>query len=114
MEQVINDIKEEVKEAKEKNGYYEMLVTNLDKSNRFKEKIIRILLLFITVILILSFGIIGYMTYQMANGEYTATTTETTNQEGLYNFYDSDGNMVSSDLSLDDMQELIDLNRGNE
>lgn len=113
MKQAINEIKEEVQEVKERSEYYEILVTNLDKSNRFKEKIIRVLLIFIAFILILSFSIIGYMAYQMANGEYT-TTTETTSQEGVYNFYDSEGNMVSSDLSLDEMQELIDLNRGDE
>lgn len=113
MKQAISEIKEEVQEVKERSEYYEILVTNLDKSNRFKEKIIRVLLVFIAFILILSFSIIGYMAYQMANGEYT-TTTEMTSQEGLYNFYDSEGNMVSSDLSLDEMQELIDLNRGDE
>lgn len=104
MKQAINEIKEEVQEVKEKNEYYEILVTNLDKSNRFKEKIIRVLLVFIAFILILSFNIIGYMAYQMANDEYT---TETTSQEGVYNFYDSEGNMVSSDLSLKRQKKLI-------
>lgn len=42
------------------------------------------------------------------------TTTTTTEQQGLYNFYDSEGNMVTSDLSLEEMQELIDLNKGLE
>ena len=71
----------EVQEINEKNEFEELFIANLDKSNRFKEKIIKVLLLFITFILILSFSIIGYMAHQMTNGEYI-TTTETVNQGG--------------------------------
>lgn len=71
----------EVQEIKEKNEFEELFIVTLDKSNRFKEKIIKVLLLFITFILILSFSIIGYMAHQMTNGEYI-TTTETVNQGG--------------------------------
>lgn len=71
----------EVQEINEKNEFEELFIANLDKSNRFKEKIIKVLLLFITFILILSFSIIGYMAHQMTNGKYI-TTTETVNQGG--------------------------------
>ena len=71
----------EVQEINEKNEFEELFIANLDKSNRFKEKIIKVLLLFITFILILSFSIIGYMAHQMTNGGYI-TTTETVNQGG--------------------------------
>ena len=42
------------------------------------------------------------------------TTTYSTDMDGAYNFYDSDGNLITSDLSLDEMQELIDINNGRD
>ena len=77
----------------------------IDSNNRKSNTAIKILF----VLNIIAYCIIGYFAYV-----YTTTTvmetTETTEQEGVYNFVDSDGNMVSSDLSLEEMQELIDIN----
>lgn len=110
MKQLIDEMHNEVKEVKERNDYFEILIKALDKSNHFKETVIKCLVL----LEICTLGVVCYQAYQMANGEYTTTTTEETYQDGAYNFYDSEGNMISSDLSLEEMKELIDLNGGNE
>ena len=113
MKQDINDLKNDLEENKNNiDNVYEFAIRQVEQNYKREKFIVRILASIIAVLLVIN----GYMAYQIANGEYTTTTTttETTSQDGVYNFYDSEGNMVSSDLSLDEMQELIDLNRGNE
>lgn len=111
MKQVISDLKNDLEENKNSiDNVYEFAIRQVEQNYKREKFIVRILASIIAVLLVIN----GYMVYQIANGEYITTTTETTSQEGVYNFYDSEGNMVSSDLSLDEMQELIDLNRGDE
>ena len=64
------------------------------------------------VLVAIIFALVCLVTYQYCERPQLIlhTTTETT-QEGLHNFYDSEGNLISSDLSLEEMQELIDLNK---
>ena len=69
----------------------------------------------IKVLVAIIFALICLVTYQYYElSQLTPYTTTDTTQEGLYNFYDSEGNLISSDLSLEEMQELIDLNAGVE
>lgn len=98
--------KEEMEKGVKKiNEDMTLLEKVIDSNNRKSNTAIKILF----VLNIIAYCIIGYFAYV-----YTTTTvmetTETTEQEGVYNFVDSDGNMVSSNLSLEEMQELIDIN----
>ena len=67
----------------------------------------------IKVLVAIIFALICLVTYQYYERSQLIPypTTETTTQDGLYNFHDSEGNLISSDLSLEEMQELIDLNK---
>lgn len=69
----------------------------------------------IKVLVAIIFALICLVTYQYYERSQlvpcTTTETTTTEQDVLYNFYDSEGNLISSDLSLEEMQELIDLNK---
>ena len=52
----------------------------------------------------------GFLAYQFATTTVMETTTD---QSGVYNFTDSEGNVVSSDLSLEEMKELVEANSKN-
>ncbi len=102
---------------------FRIAIASLDAKNKESERkeatfertlkkgmIEKLALIFLNIITVLSF--VYYITnYGIME---TTTTTETTTQEGLYNYYGVDGDIVSSDLSLDEMQALIDLNRSLE
>lgn len=108
MEETIKNLNRDVdkmeKDMEKQNETVKFLAQSLDNANK-REKAHRYFLYFIIVVLLAINGWFAYM--------FTTTTvleTEETSQEGVYNFVDSDGNMVSSDLSLEEMQELIDIN----
>lgn len=108
MEETMKNLNKEVnkmeKDIETQNETVQFLAQSLDNANK-REKTHRYFLYFIIIVLL---AINGWFTYM-----FTTTTvleTEETSQEGVYNFVDSDGNMVSSDLSLEEMQELIDIN----
>lgn len=105
MEEKIKDLKKESKEIqKEVNNVYEFAINQVEKNYKRERFIIKILLFIITALLLIN----GYFAYIFTNTT-VAETTETT-QEGIYNFTDSKGNVISSDLSLDEMKELIRIN----
>ena len=81
-----------------------LLEKSLDNSNRRHNMVIRCLMVIIVILLAIN----GYFAYQFTNTT-VMETTETT-QEGAYNFVDSQGNVISSDLSLEEMKELIEIN----
>lgn len=58
-------------------------------------------------ILIMSLAMNFYALYYVS----TTTPIETTTQEGIYNYTDSNGNIISSDLSLEDMQKILEENK---
>lgn len=111
MKNKIEEVREEVEEAKKKINTEEIAVKAFQTHYAFTKFIIKVLLLIILCLL----AVIAYDAYEDANTGYLETTEETTTeQSGVYNFYDSEGNLVSSDLSLDEMKELVDLNGGVE
>lgn len=83
------------------------MIDNNYKRERFIVKALFILCIILS-------GITAYLSYTLATTSVVETTTTTTTNSqdltGAYNFYDSEGNLVSSDLSLDEMKELITLN----
>ena len=97
------------KDIETQNETVQFLARSLDNANK-REKTHRYFLYFIIVVLL---AINGWFTYMFTTTSVVETTEETTTQEGVYNFTDSEGNIISSDLSLEEMQELIDIN-GND
>lgn len=104
MKNKIEEVREEVEEAKKKINTEEIAVKAFQTHYAFTKFIIKVLLLIILCLL----AVIAYDAYEDANTGYLDTYE--TEQEGVYNFYDSKGNLVSSDLSLDEMKELVELN----
>lgn len=102
----VKEIRKEVhgleEELKEKDYTMNLLEKSLDHSNRRHVVTIRYLIGIIAALLVIN----GYFGYQLA----TTTVTETSEQSGVYNFMDAEGNMISSDLSLEKMKELVELN----
>ena len=108
MEELMKDIEKDLNETnQEMRNVYDLTLKIMEKKDNLSKFIIRCFLV-ITVILLL---INGYLGYTLATT--TVLDTNETNQEGVYNFVDSEGNMVSSDLSLEEMKELIELNGEN-
>lgn len=94
---------------KNQENVYEFAIKQVEHNYKRERFIVKIL----TLIILLLLAINGYQSYKLSTLVVeTSTYTEEYTQEGVYNFYDSEGNLVSSDLSLEEMQELIDLNKG--
>lgn len=91
-------------------GAYEIAIKTMAQNYEREKRMVRILFVIILALLAIN----AYFAYQFTTTSVMTTEETTTEQNGAYNFYDSEGNMISSDLSLDEMQELIDLNGGAE
>lgn len=89
---------------------YQFALQMIDNNYKRERFIVKVLF----VLCIILAGITAYLSYTLATTSVVETTTTTTTNSqdltGAYNFYDSEGNLVSSDLSLDEMKELITLN----
>lgn len=110
MKNEIETIRNEVEEAREsQSSVYDMAIKTIEQN--YKREKFMVKLMFVIIMILLAID--GFLAYQFATTT-VVETTETTEQTGAYNFYDSEGNMISSDLSLEEMQELIDLNGGVE
>lgn len=106
MKNQIDEVREDIEEINKKQmNAYELAIHTLEQNNKRERFIVRILLVIILILL----GINAYFAYVFT----TITVVEETSMEGAYNFYDSEGNLVSSDLSLDEMKELVQLNGEN-
>lgn len=103
MEQ-LDEIKEEIKKTKgETLNAYDLAIKTIEQNYKREKFMIKCLLAIILILLMIN----GYFAYVFTTTSVVETTTE---QEGIYNFCDSEDNMVSSDLSLDEMKELIEIN----
>lgn len=121
MQETIRHLKDETEKIEEELKGYEIIAKaiesrnkTLDKENKDKMCIIRWLLLLLVVSIIGNAFAISWLIETDYVEETTTyeTTTYSADMDGAYNFYDSDGNLITSDLSLDEMQELIDINNG--
>ena len=101
LEKSFEQVEEEVKQ-KEDVILRVIEAKNKESARASKHSLIIILFLIFTI-LVETCGFI----YYISNYGVLETTTE---QEGIYNFQDSEGNMVSTDLSLEEMKELIEAN----
>ena len=103
MERNINEIEKETQDV------YKFALHTLDlkneENNKARKGFITIIIALILVTLIETCGFLYYIS--------NYGILETTEQEGIYKFVDSEGNAISSDLSLEDMKELIELNGEN-
>ena len=123
MQETIRHLKDETEKMEEELKGYEVIAKaiesrnkTLDKENKDKMCIIRWLLLLLVVSITGNAFAISWL-IETDYVEETATyetTTYSTDMDSAYNFYDSDGNLITSDLSLDEMQELIDINNGRD
>ena len=121
MQETVRYLKDETEKMEEKIKGYEIIAKaiesrnkTLDKENKDKMCIIKWLLLLLVVSIIGNAFAISWLIETDYVEETTTyeTTTYSADMDGAYNFYDSDGNLITSDLSLDEMQELIDINNG--
>lgn len=111
MNKEVEHIREDVEEVKEsQKNAYELAIYTLEQNSKRERFIIKILVAIIIALLAIN----AYFAYVFTTTTVVTTEETTTEQSGLYNFYDSEGNAISSDLSLEEMQELIDLNGGAE
>lgn len=123
MQETVRQLKDETEKMEEKLKGYEVIARaiesrnkTLDKENKDKMCIIKWLLLLLIVSITGNAFAISWL-IETDYAEETATyktTTYSADMEGAYNFYDSDGNSITSDLSLEEMQELIDINNGKD
>ena len=123
MQETVRHLKDETEKMEEKLKGYEIIAKaiesrnkTLDKENKDKMCIIRWLLLLLVVSITGNAFAISWLIETDYVEETTTyeTTTYSTDMGGAYNFYDSNGNLITSDLSLDEMQELIDINNGRD
>lgn len=123
MQETIRHLKDETEKMEEELKGYEIIAKaiesrnkTLDKENKDKMCIIRWLLLLLVVSITGNAFAISWLIETDYVEETTTyeTTTYSTDMDGAYNLYDSDGNLITSDLSLDEMQELIDINNGRD
>ena len=123
MQETIRHLKDETEKMEEELKGYEIIAKaiesrnkTLDKENKDKMCIIRWLLLLLVVSITGNAFAISWLIetdYVEETTKYE-TTTYSADLDGAYNFYDSDGKLITSDLSLDEMQELIDINNGRD
>lgn len=123
MQETIRHLKDETEKMEEELKGYEIIAKaiesrnkTLDKENKDKMCIIRWLLLLLVVSITGNAFAISWL-IETDYVEETATyetTTYSADMDGAYNLYDSAGNLITSDLSLDEMQELIDINNGRD
>lgn len=93
-------------EMKDENNIYQFSLRMIEENYKREKFVVKVLF----VICLALSAIVAGLSYTLATTSVVETTTTTT-QDGAYNFHDSEGNLISSDLSLDEMQELIDLNK---
>lgn len=101
----IKNIKDEVEEVRQgQENAYQLAIKVLEQNNKRERFTVKCLLAIIGALLIIN----GYFAYQFT----TTTVVEAweAEQDRTYNFIDSEGNVISSDLSLEEMKELIELN----
>lgn len=107
MEEKFNEIKENIQEVNdEMESVYKLAIDTMEKNYKRERFTVKCLLAIIVALLAIN----GFFAYQFATTTVMETTTE---QSGLYNFTDSEGNVVSSDLSLEEMRELVEANSKN-
>lgn len=102
IEEIRKEVNEMEKELENQDTTMVLLEKSLDNSNRRHNMVIRCLMVIIVILLAIN----GYFAYIFT----TTIVMETTEQEGVYNYVDSDGNIISSDLSLEEMEQLIEMN----
>ena len=112
MQDTVRHLKDETEKMEEKLKEYEIIAKaiesrnkTLDKENKDKMCIIRWLLLLLVVSITGNAFAISWLIETECVEETTTyeTTTYSTDMDGAYKFYDSDGNLITSDLSLDEM-----------
>lgn len=122
MQETVKNIKKDVDNMEEKVEKAEFALQALNSRNEVSRRYENCLLIAVVVLaMLLIMSVVGNVCaiLWLIETDYVeeTVTTETsydTSMEGAYNFYDSDGNLVNSDLSLEEMQELIDLNNGED
>lgn len=83
------------------------LLTELKSENVHKAKTIRNLLKIICgCILSILLTIGGFLLY-LDQYDYCGESTSTINAEGIYTLVDSEGNVIVQDLSLEEIQEVL-------
>lgn len=122
MQETVKNIKKDVDDMEEKVEKAEFALQALNSRNEVSRRYENCLLIAVVALAtLLIMSVVGNVCaiLWLIETDYVeeTVTTETscdTSMEGAYNFYDSDGNLVNSDLSLEEMQELIDLNNGED
>lgn len=102
MEKKLEEAKREFKELeKEVYSVYDMALNAIEKNYKREQQMVKYLMCIIATLLVIN-GYFAYMFVTTSVVEYT--------QEGTYNFIDSEGNIISSDISLEEMEQLVELN----
>ena len=107
MKKQINDVRNEVEEMKRENNKNSEDLTTVERHLNKVYRQSNIKTYALLFILIMSLAMNFYALYYVS----TTTSMETTTQEGVYNYTDSDGNIISSDLSLEDMKKILEENK---
>lgn len=92
------EMKKEVEAVKRENNKYNV-GTNFDLGNTFKRIIYFLLILIIILIGTIIFFVIKNNELAKELSEYTCET-DIMEQDGLYNFIDSEGNMITTDADV--------------
>lgn len=115
MKKDVDDMEEKVEKAE----FALQALNSRNEVSRRYENCLLIAVVMLAVLLIMSVvgnvcAILWLIETDYVEETATTETSYDTSMEGAYNFYDSNGNLVNSDLSLEEMQELIDLNNGED
>jgi hypothetical protein len=94
----LKETKEEIQELKEQSNQLNMY-SNFDLGNTFKKIIYFLLILIIVLVGTIIFFIIKNNQMAKDLSEYTCES-DIMEQDGIYNFIDSEGNMITTDADV--------------
>lgn len=106
------DLKENIPEQEEKGIAMEIL-GELKRQNERLEGFNKRIIAILTVVICLWFSTIGGFVWYLNQYDFTGSIEQT----GFYTFSDSNGNVISSDISKEQMKEILEIingkNKGN-
>lgn len=86
-----------LKELKESNARKDAMIVQQNKN------LVRVICGFLCVIVMIVAGFLWYLNQY----DFTSTTTTTNSAEGVYAIVDSEGNVITSDLTPEDLERIL-------
>lgn len=88
------------------------LLSELKSENTRKSKLIKSLIILISVCLISIIIVVGFFIWYLNQYDFTSTETVTTTATGVYALVDNEGNIIARDLSMEDIESIMEVLNG--